>query len=66
MKVYLNSEVINTDSDSLESLLIKNSLFEKDGIALAINESIKPKSSWSEIKLNENDKILIITATQGG
>ncbi|MFT7614124.1 MAG: sulfur carrier protein [Parvicellaceae bacterium] len=66
MKIYLNSEEITINSDSLESLLVENSLFTKDGIAVAINESIVPKTSWSNIKLFENDKILIITATQGG
>ncbi|MBL4703321.1 MAG: sulfur carrier protein ThiS [Flavobacteriales bacterium] len=66
MNIYLNSELLNINSDSLESLLTDQSLIEKKGIALAINESIVPRSLWSSIKLNENDKILVITATQGG
>lgn len=37
-----------------------------DGIALAINEEVIPKSLWAKTQINQNDNILIITATQGG
>lgn len=37
-----------------------------DGIAVAVNNQIIPKYSWYEQRLNQNDSILIIKATQGG
>jgi sulfur carrier protein len=36
------------------------------GIAVAINQSIVPKSDWSSRKLSPDDQITLITATQGG
>jgi len=36
------------------------------GIAVALNNQVIPKNSWSDQLLNDNDSILIITATQGG
>lgn len=37
-----------------------------NGIAVAVNQNIITKSDWSITKLNHNDAILIIKATQGG
>ena len=36
------------------------------GIAVAINQSIISKNSWTQEILNEGDDVLIIQATQGG
>ena len=36
------------------------------GIAVAVNEKVIPALMWSQTELKESDKILIITATQGG
>ncbi|GGD22449.1 sulfur carrier protein ThiS [Hyunsoonleella pacifica] len=36
------------------------------GIAVAINQSIVSKNSWTQEILNEGDDVLIIQATQGG
>lgn len=39
---------------------------ETQGIAVAINNQIATKASWKTHQLSNGDKILIITATQGG
>lgn len=39
---------------------------KQHGIAIAVNDSIIIKSSWSETVLKANDNVLLITATQGG
>lgn len=36
------------------------------GIAVAINQSVVPKSDWPTRRLSPNDQITLITATQGG
>ena len=36
------------------------------GIALAVNEKVVPKKEWEKFELKENDKVLLIKATQGG
>ncbi|NQY07143.1 MAG: sulfur carrier protein ThiS [Flavobacteriaceae bacterium] len=36
------------------------------GVAIAVNESVVPKSNWETTILQNHDAILIITATQGG
>ena len=36
------------------------------GIAIAINQQVISKDRWSSYIINENDKVMIIKATQGG
>jgi len=52
-------------SISLQAVL-KELAIKEQGIAVAINEQIISKSSWSQNILQDADKILIIKATQGG
>jgi len=68
MTIMLNGDTVSIDaiSMSIEELLHQQQVRSKTGIAVAINDNIIPKSNWEEHQLNENDNILIITATQGG
>ena len=52
--------------ENLEALLAIELPGKKKGIAVALNNRIIPLSVWAETILNNNDSILIITATQGG
>jgi len=66
MKLFINNIETSAYSNNLSDILKEKEFLEKKGIAVAINNSVVPKSEWTNTKLNENDKILIITATQGG
>lgn len=66
MNYSLNDKELESNSNRLAEFLGEQDLLEKGGIAVAINGSVIPKSEWSITELNNNDKILIITATQGG
>lgn len=67
MNILLNDETIElVGGSSVLELLNDKNLADKKGIALAINNTVIPKSTWAEQKIQENDHILIITATQGG
>jgi sulfur carrier protein len=52
--------------ETLEALLAIELPGKKKGIAVALNNRIIPLPVWAETILNNNDSILIITATQGG
>lgn len=67
MTIFINDEKKVIDSGvSLSELLIQIELAEKKGLAIALNESVVPKSKWETTLLSENDKVLIISATRGG
>ena len=66
MKVYLNDEPISTDTQRLLSLLEHVNLHNSNGIAVAVNSAIVPRNEWDLQPLQENDRITIIRASQGG
>ena len=66
MKVYLNGEEIQFNGAFLSDLIHQNGLSEKKGIAVAVNETIISKSNWVKTEIKQEDKVLVITATQGG
>ena len=39
---------------------------KQKGIAVAVNETIVPKTQWESYILQPDDKVLVIKATQGG
>ena len=67
MNVFVNNELQTVeDNSSLIELMETLTMTTKKGIAVAINNSVVPKTKWSEYLLNSNDKVTIIRATQGG
>lgn len=66
MNIVVNSNNIEFTQNNLSELLVQIQMSEKKGIAIALNNSVVPKVNWQKTQLKENDKITIITATQGG
>ncbi len=67
MEITLNNQTITvSDNETLESILKQNNLLDKKGIAVAVNSTVISKQKWDNYKLNNNDNIIIITATAGG
>jgi sulfur carrier protein len=67
MTVFVNNNPINlTAVATLHQVLEKQNLHEQRGIAVALNNNVIPKAEWQQKALNDNDKITIIKATQGG
>lgn len=66
MEVIFNGKKLSVETSNLNELLKSQQLIDKTGIAVAINNSVVPKSNWANTTLQENDEILIITAAAGG
>ncbi|MGE0561644.1 MAG: sulfur carrier protein ThiS [Flavobacteriales bacterium] len=66
MDIQINNKGIQINSAISVENLITLQHISGNGIAVAINQSIIPKSEWATTIIKENDNILIITATQGG
>ncbi|MGK7392416.1 MAG: sulfur carrier protein ThiS [Candidatus Cyclobacteriaceae bacterium M2_1C_046] len=68
MEVYINSEKKSfNDPLTIEQLVRKQ--FENNlpkGIAIAVDNQVVPRNNWKDFKLSTGNKIIIITATQGG
>ena len=66
MKVFINDKEQDLSGENSLENLISKTISDTKGIAVAINNSVIPKTNWKKFQLNENDKIIIIKATQGG
>ncbi len=66
MKLTLNNKPTEFQGSNLNQLLLDVNLAETKGIAVAVNNKVIPRNEWNTHKLNENDSITIIRATQGG
>jgi sulfur carrier protein len=68
MRVYVNgTETAVGDGLSLERLLADlNIATDRKGIAVAVNDTVKPRSAWPATTIRENDRIEIVRAVQGG
>jgi len=67
MEVTYNNQIKEIHSETLVSDFVLSQIGDKqNGIAMAINEVIIPKTEWSKTYIKSNDSLLIIKATQGG
>ncbi|QIL39373.1 sulfur carrier protein ThiS [Pedobacter sp. HDW13] len=51
---------------SIERMLNYLAVSATNGLAIAVNQTIVPKSSWPVHALQPGDQIILIKATQGG
>ncbi|MFN5181432.1 MAG: sulfur carrier protein ThiS [Bacteroidota bacterium] len=68
MQISVNGVNKNIESEflNLEEVLISENIYTSEGIAVAVNENIIPRSEWKKYQIQNNDKIIIIKAVQGG
>ena len=66
IEVTVNENEHSFNAETNVQQLLEELKTPSNGIAIAINEHVIPKTKWKKTKLNNKDKILIITATQGG
>lgn len=67
MEIKVNNDTIQITNDSNILSLLQHLRGEKlNGLAVALNDTVVPRSQWDKTSLNQNDNLLIIQATQGG
>ncbi|MBL63905.1 MAG: thiamine biosynthesis protein ThiS [Opitutae bacterium] len=67
MKIHLNDVPQEVpDSSCLSHLLSAMGVEGAKGVAVAVNGQVVPSKGWSSLEVSENDRILVIQATQGG
>lgn len=66
MVVYVNQNIHKTEETLLLAILKEIGINSTEGVALAVNQTVIPRTQWQHFSLNENDKVTVIRATQGG
>jgi sulfur carrier protein len=65
--VSINQQLFQLPEDGcLSDVLPLLRVSSADGIAIAVNEVVIPRSDWKGCLLREGDRIFVIRATQGG
>ncbi|MEA5403371.1 sulfur carrier protein ThiS [Arcicella sp. DC2W] len=67
MTVFVNDEILEfSDTPTLIKIFEIQQITEIRGLAVAINEEVIPRVLWTETLLQNNDRLMLIRATQGG
>ena len=67
MNIYVNNKLQEVQGAANITLLLDTlNITAQKGIAIAINNNVVPGAEWGSYTLNENDKVTLIRATQGG
>ena len=67
VQVTINREsFMLPESGTLADVLPLLDINRPDGIAIAVNDTVIPKGEWEEYRLQPEDKVFVIRATQGG
>ena len=67
MEIKLNDQIkLFREQCSIQQMLDEIMPEKQKGIAIALNNSVVPKTRWHTQFLKQNDEVLIIKATQGG
>ena len=54
------------ETGTLADVLPLLEIHQSGGIAIAVNDNVIPKGEWGGYRLQANDKVFVIRATQGG
>lgn len=65
MKISINQQDKDIQNTTIH-LVLKELEIQTIGIAIAVNNKVVPRTEWDTFILAENDKVIIIHATQGG
>lgn len=68
MQIHINgiTKQFQEETISISTLLTIEAIVQTEGVAVAVNNAVVPKMDWKDFQINNNDKILIIRAAQGG
>jgi len=64
--ICLNGESRVLEDQTLQQLLQRLGQADRRGVAVAINDTVVPRSQWREAAIGDGDRIEIVVAVQGG
>ncbi|HEY3005373.1 MAG TPA: sulfur carrier protein ThiS [Kribbellaceae bacterium] len=66
MKVFVNGTAHDLVPGSSVAEVVAGWSRTDQGVAVAVNDQVVSRGSWSEVELAEGDRVEILTAVQGG
>ena len=66
MKLSVNHQAVEADAGETLAGLLQRMSVPAEGVAVAVNNRVVPRSEWAATPLHEEDRITIIRAVCGG
>lgn len=64
--IYVNGNLIQTQTNNLQQLLIEQGFSDSSPVATAVNGKFIAKTQRQDYELKSNDKVEIVAPMQGG
>ncbi len=66
MTITMNGDRRTVDDTTTVAQLVDDVAGDGTGIAVAVNDAVVPRGSWSTIVLDDGDRVEVLSATAGG
>ena len=66
MRVTINGDAREIADGTSVAALVEDLGRSPKGMAVAINEAVVPRSTWSDVSLRPDDRVEVLIASQGG
>lgn len=66
IEVRINGEPVRVDAGTHLRALVTERIERVEGVAVACNDEVVPRSEWSDTVVGDGDRIEILVAAQGG
>jgi sulfur carrier protein len=66
MRLIVNGREHAAEQPLSVAALVDSIIPVRRGVAVAVNGTVVPKSTWAEVSLAEGDAVEVLTAAQGG
>ena len=66
MKIQVNNKEVEISQESTLAQLTEQLQLPAQGVAIAVNNKMIPRTEWETFVLHENDRLVIIKAACGG
>ncbi|GAA1601096.1 sulfur carrier protein ThiS [Actinoplanes couchii] len=66
MKLTINGQDQDRAGGCSVATLVAEIIAARRGVAVAVNGTVVPRSTWAEVDLADGDRVEVLTAAQGG
>jgi sulfur carrier protein len=66
IEIRVNGKVVRLNNSTNLRALVSERIERVEGVAVARNEEVVPRSEWADTAVRDGDRIEILVAAQGG
>lgn len=66
IEIRVNGKVVRLNNSTNLRALVSERIERLEGVAVARNEEVVPRSEWADTAVRDGDRIEILVAAQGG